>query len=175
MLVYIVIYAYNIAPLGPGQYDIGLKEVGTTFYSVDPRTRRVTIVKAAVAHDNLTASISENFVVAPKHSQVASSHRKAHREPLAGCTTAQVDVVQAPIPIIVDYVNAAQQYMRDPGGHEPLNSKWFGIPDFSGESIIATALGHMSDKQFNTFTYNCGAFASDCTDPDDVAYVEPGV
>ena len=97
------------------------------------------------------------------------------RELLAGCTTAQMNIVQATVPIMVDYVNAAQQFMRDTGGHSPLYSKWFGTSDFFVESIVATMFGHMSDNQFSTFTYNCGAFASDCTEPDDVAYVEPEV
>ncbi|KAI1797302.1 hypothetical protein LXA43DRAFT_1057093 [Ganoderma leucocontextum] len=147
----------------------------TVSHDLDPQTRQVTLTKATVAHENPTANVSGDFVAAPNHAKVAFRHPLAPRELLARCTIAHINVVQATVPITVNYINAAQQFMRNTGGQGHLYSKWFRTYDLASESIIATTFEHMSDNQFNTFTYNCGASAPDCIDPDDVAYVEPEV
>lgn len=170
-----LIRAYNVAPLGPGQYDVRLRDVGGTFYVVDPQTRQVMLVKATIEHENASINVSGDFVAARKHTGVESRHHRAPRELLAGCTIAQMNIVQTTVPIMVNYVNGAQQFMRNTGGQGLLYTKWFGTHDIVGKSIIATTFERMSDNQFNAFTYNCGASAPDCTDPDDVAYVEPEV
>ncbi|PIL35758.1 hypothetical protein GSI_02488 [Ganoderma sinense ZZ0214-1] len=65
--------------------------------------------------------------------------------------------------------------MRNTDGQGALYTTWFGTHDIVSQSVVATTFELMSSNQFNTFTYNCGASAPDCTDPDDVAYVEPEV
>ncbi|KAM5538484.1 hypothetical protein V8D89_007817 [Ganoderma adspersum] len=169
-----LIRAYNIAPLGPGQYNIRLRDVGGTLYVVDPQTRQVMLTKATVVHDNASVDVSGHFVASPKHIDVESRHHYAPRELLAGCTVVQMNIVRTTVPIMVSYVNAAQQYMRNIGGQRAVYTKWFGL-DIAAQSVVTTTFERISDSQFNTFTFNCGASAPDCTDPDDIAYVEPEV
>lgn len=141
---------------------------------VDPRTRQVTPTTATVVHENTSVDVSGHFVVSPNPRDAESRHDHTPRELLAGCTVAQMNMVHTTVPIMVSYVNAAEQYMRDTGGQRTVYTKWFGH-DIAAQSVVMTKFKRISDSRFNTFTFNCGESAPDCTDPDDVAYVEPEV